>query len=101
MYLVSKDRNRLINLDNVTCIFASADGKSIKAQFSNGTGCQVDEYDGSVADEVIDMMCRTMSAGKVPVFFMPDDERVRAATANNEQRWRHATGKKTKGHGGS
>ena len=96
---MSKDRDSIINMDQVTCLFAGSDGYTVRATYGNGNGCQMGRYNSPVAAEVIKMI--GLAIGKTDVYFMPDDDDVKIRIAENDARWHHATGKKTKGHGGS
>lgn len=100
MYIVSKDKNCIINTELITSIYIGADGCTIKADFGNGKGCQIGRYfsekESQIAIETV-----ASSMGKNEVCFMPEDNAVKAKINLGEQKQHHISGKKTKGHGGS
>ena len=98
MFIVNKDRTQVINMNQVTVLFIGSDECSVKVNFAAGQGCQVARYNShNAAAAAIELLGKSM-ANCDEVFFFPDDERVRTHAA---EKWHHATGKKTKGHGGS
>lgn len=99
MFIVSKERDNIINTSQITNIFAGGDGYTVKAAFANGSGCQIGRYSRPVANKVIEMI--GLAAGRTEVYFMPQDEEVDAKQNAEQTRYHHITGKKTKGHGGS
>ena len=44
MFIVSKDKKALINLEQVTSIYIGSDGCSVKADYRGGNGCQLGRY---------------------------------------------------------
>lgn len=100
MYLVSKDRNSIVNMSQITVLYLGADNCTIKADYQNGKGCQLGRYNSEAAARAaIDIIAKNM--GKTEVCFMPEDCDVSAKINIEGQRQRHISGKKTKGHGGS
>lgn len=100
MYLVSKDRNSIVNMSQITVLYLGADNCTIKADYQNGKGCQLGRYNSEAAARMaIDIIATNM--GKMEVCFMPEDSAVNAKINIGEQRQHHISGKKTKGHGGS
>lgn len=99
MIIVSKDKDSLINLNQVTNVFVGNDGYTVKAAFANGSGCQIGRYNAPVAAKVIEMI--GIAVGKTEIYFMPDDAAVSAKMNEEERRYHNIAGKKTKGHGGS
>lgn len=100
MFIVSKDKNSIINAQQTTSIYIGADGCTLKADFGNGKGCQIGRYNS-------EKECRTAiailseSIGKSEVCFMPQDNAISAKISIGEQKQHNINGKKTKGHGGS
>lgn len=100
MFIVSKDKNSIINAQQTTSIYIGADGCTLKADFGNGKGCQIGRYNS-------EKECRTAieilseNIGKSEIFLMPQDNAVSAKINIGEQKQHHINGKKTKGHGGS
>lgn len=100
MFIVSKDKKAIVNADSTTVIYVGSDGITIKADFSNGRGCQLGRYDSlEECKKALEMMAKEI--GKVDTFQMPESAAIKAEIVKNETSWHHATGKKTKGHGGS
>ena len=66
MTIVSKDKKHIINFDYVTDIFIGSNEVSIKVNFSNSKGCELERYysqkDASVAME---MLCDAISRMQV------------------------------------
>lgn len=100
MYIISRNREAIINTDMINVIFVGSDGVTIKADFGNGRGCQIERYDS--AEE-----CRTAmeivmdNFGKSDICRMPDKDFIAARLKERETRRHHPTGKKAKGHGGT
>ncbi|MCM1172096.1 MAG: hypothetical protein NC393_08200 [Clostridium sp.] len=100
MYLVSKDKNSIINMSQITVVYLGADNCTIKADYQNGKGCQVGRYNSEAeAKTAMDIVANSMD--QVEVCFMPQDSEVNARLNLEEQKQHHISGKKTKGHGGS
>lgn len=99
MIIVSKDRDSIVNMEQVTNLFAGNDGYTVKAAFANGSGCQLGRYTSPVASKVIEMI--VLAVGRGEVYFLPSDEDVSARMNEERARYHHIDGKKTKGHGGS
>lgn len=97
MIIVSKNKDRIVNMSQVMSIFIASDGMTIKAAFQNGTVSQIGTYPS--AEDVIEMIGEAV--GKTEIYFLPNDESVRAWQNTRQTRNRHISGKKTKGHGGS
>lgn len=99
MFIVSKDKKSIINLEQVTAMYIGSDGCSIKCDYKNN-GCQLGRYNSDKeAKKAIEIISE--SIGKVDVCVMPDDSAIKAKMNLEEQKYHHITGKKTKGHGGS
>lgn len=100
MYIVSKDKKAIINLEQISTMYIGSDGCSIKADYISGNGCQVGRYSSDrEAKKAMELVANAI--GKSEVCFMPDDDAVKAKMNSEEQKYRHITGKKTKGRGGS
>lgn len=99
MLVVSKSRGAIVNMNNIACMYIG-ERTTIKVSYVQGSGCQVASYNTQEeAEEALKMLAE--SIGKAEVFFFPEDEVVRARIGLRDQKYHHATGKKTKGHGGS
>lgn len=100
MFLVGKDNKSIINTDRITSMYIGADGCTVKVDFENGKGCQVGRYNSErEAQAAIEIV--SGNVGRLAVCGMPDDDAVSARISQKNQKQHHATGKKTKGHGGS
>lgn len=100
MFIVSKDKNSIINTEQITAIFVGADNCTVKADYQNGKGCQLGRYNSEAAAHMaVEIVAN--SIGKTEVCFMPDDNSINAKISIGEQKPHHISGKKTKGHGGS
>lgn len=99
MIVVDKNRVALINLDHVICMYIG-EGNAIKANYASGSGSQVARYNTpQEATEALKLLAEAI--GKAEVFYMPEDEAVKTRIGLRDQKYHHAAGKKTKGHGGS
>ena len=98
MFIVSRDKSGIINLNRITNLYAN-DSYTIKAAFEGGTGCQIARYTSPVAEKVIEMI--GLAIGKTEVYFLPSDESVQAKLNEERARYHSIDGKKQKGHGGS
>lgn len=102
MFIVSKDRKAIINLEQVSTMYIGSDGCSIKADYRSGNGCQLGRYDSARETRIVmEMVADRIGTGKMEICFMPDDSAVKAKLNADGQKYHHITGKKTKGHGGS
>ena len=100
MYIVSKDKNSIVNMSQITVVYLGADNCTIKADYQNGKGCQLGRYNSEAAAKMaMEIVANNM--GKMEVCFMPEDSAINAKLNLGEQKQHHINGKKTKGHGGS
>ena len=100
MYIVSKDKNSIVNMSQITVVYLGADNCTIKADYQNGKGCQLGRYNSEAAAKMaMEIVANNM--GKMEVCFMPEDSAINAKLNLGEQKAHHISGKKTKGHGGS
>lgn len=100
MFIVSKDRKAIINLEQVATMYIGSDGCSVKADYRSGNGCQLGRYN-SEKEARKAMSIVADNIGKTEVCLMPDDNTIKARLNLDGQPYHHITGKKTKGHGGS
>lgn len=100
MFIVSKDKKAIINLEQVASMYIGSDGCSIKADYRSGSGCQLGRYNtDKEARKAMEMVAECI--GKTEVCFMPNDNSIQAKLNIEEQKHHYINGKKTKGHGGS
>ncbi|MCD8209052.1 MAG: hypothetical protein LUD72_14030 [Bacteroidales bacterium] len=45
MIIINKNRDNIINMDNVTNIYLKNDRRGIQVSFTNGQGCLIGEYE--------------------------------------------------------
>ena len=101
MFMVSKDKKAIINMQQVSNIYIGADVCTIKVDYENGRGCQIGRYT-SEKEALVAMEIITEKMNKGEICEVPDDDAVRERILSNTERpWHHISGKKTKGHGGS
>jgi len=100
VFIVSKDKKAIINLEQVATMYIGSDSCSVKADYRSGNGCQLGRYNSDQeARKAVEIVAD--SIGTMEVCYMPDDDSVKARMNLEEQKYHHITGKKTKGHGGS
>ncbi len=100
MYVISKDKNSIVNMDHVTSIYIGADGCTVKADFANGKGCQLGRYNSAQECRIaVEMVAENLE--KMKNSCLPSDSVVSAKLRLVGQKQYHISGKKTKGHGGS
>jgi hypothetical protein len=100
MLVVGKDETQIINFDNVTSAYVGGHN-AIKINLKDGSGCQIAEYNTlEMAREALSTLAEA-AARDARVFTFPGDEELHIRIQARAAKWHHATGKKTKGHGGS
>lgn len=101
MFILSNDKRAISNTEHMNAIFIGSDELSIKADYTNGHGNMLGRYQSQTECKVVlEMIAEAI--GKTDLFEMPSSETVRTKLMQqSENRQRHITGKKTKGHGGS
>lgn len=101
MFIVSKEKDAVINMDLTNEIFIREIGV-IKAKLSDGRNIPIAEYDCfKEATTALEMLADYINIGNKSVFYMPSQEQIKAQMILKKEQWHHAEGKKTKGHGGS
>lgn len=102
-FLYHREKAYMANLDAVKDIFLGRDTGSVSIGFVNGITTKIAVYDSNdEAMEAITMIVEQMNAGSRTVIEAPDAEKVRRRLRNRPlPSEHHATGRKTKGHGGS
>ena len=103
MIIVNKERTELYMAEHIGNIYISA-GRTYAIKVRTNTGTQggtMAEYDTETeAKTALKIVMRDIAAKK-EIIYMPEEKEIKAAVANDKEVWHHATGKKTKGHGGS
>jgi hypothetical protein len=85
----------------IASIFYGTQTGSIRADMANGRNATISERMTEEEGRIcLELISGDIERGK-ELIICPSPEKIRAAIANGENRWHHATGKKTKGHGGS
>ena len=102
-FLYRREKAYMANLDAVKDIFLGRDTGVVAIGFENGSMAKIAIYDSNdEAMEAIAMIVEQMNTGRRTVIEVPDAEKVRIRLRNRPlPSEHHATGKKTKGHGGS
>lgn len=100
MFVVSREYGIILNSDKVVELFTGGNRTAVVGKQMDGRMICLKEYDNEKeAKEAIsiiaDEMCRKN------IVYVPTQEEVKTKIALDEKKWHHATGKKTKGHGGS
>lgn len=102
MWIISKDGRSISNTDMITTAYAAGSGNTIQVNYSTGGGSRIGTYQtDEEAEAALAMLACVLQSGKVMAYRMPTDESVKAWLRQDPDHWHHATGKKTKGHGGS
>lgn len=101
MMLMVQDGTAVINTQQVEALYTTQDKRALRVELTNGKPWNVGRY-GSTEEALaaVQIIFKQMSTGRETVQ-VPDDDTVRAFIVQNKQAYHHATGKKTKGHGGS
>lgn len=102
MFLYNKKKGYMVNVDMIKDIFPGRESGTLAIGFKNGAATKLIAYSSEVeALEAINMIAERMSTSTRVVICIPDEEEVRIHLRSGKQIYHHATGKKTKGHGGS
>lgn len=104
MIIINRNKSKVINLSATNEIFKGADGYSIKVNFSNGAGTQIERYSSTeAADIALEMLCDAI--GKAEKFSMPTEEQIQARVIYTRKPGnayhKQIGGVKPKSHGGS
>jgi hypothetical protein len=100
MLAMYKDRKGVVNVEN-TSWFYIGDRCDIRAEATTGKGCWIAEYSTTeIAQEALTSLLEAAARGD-KTFVFPDEEALKRRIQARPVAWHHATGKKTKGHGGS
>lgn len=101
MFIVSKEKNDAYNLEKAERIYIGFDKPVVKIVSGSTRAGNLGEYETfEKARKALQMALKDVELGKKLVAYMPGDEAVETALIEREY-YHHATGKKTKGHGGS
>ena len=102
MFLYEEQR-AIINMDAVKDIFPGREPGSLAISFVSGVTSKISVYASEIeVKKAIEMIAEQMTSGKKEVVRVPTVEEVRNRLKNTPlSSVHHATGKKTKGHGGS
>ncbi len=102
MFLYENQR-AIINMDAVKDKFPGREPGTLAVSFMSGVTSKISVYSSDIeSKKAIEMIAEQMVTGKVTVIRVPTAEEVRTRLKNTRLLTeRHATGKKTRGHGGS
>ena len=105
MYLYSEATGTITNMDHVITIFVGRDGNKLVAKEDDGMILLQQAYTNEAEPrEAVVMVAEQVRNARShdAVLTVPNPETVRERIrAKPAEVWHHATGKKTKGHGGS
>lgn len=102
MFIVSKDGMAVINTEQVSAVYISSETPNIRAETVNGKMWNIGRYDSREnAQAALGILAERIRSGKDMAVFVPHDRDIQAIRAQEDQKYHHMTGKKTKGHGGS
>lgn len=102
MFIFNKQTGKMLNLDKAVDIFPGRNAGTVTIGLDKGATTVFANYESEQeAKEMIAMLAEYMETAKREVFVTPEIEEVKARIANRRENWHHATGKKTKGYGGS
>ena len=101
LFIVSKKRDEMFNLNDATNIFVGNDDSAKIRLGSITAGCLGIYRSNIEVNMAIEMLAERIACNTGSIVYMPTDEEVFARIKNRKEVWHHATGKKTKGHGGS
>lgn len=91
----------IFNMEHIVSIFFGEQTGNVRAEMMNGRNAVISERMTSDEGRICLEMISNDIAREKELIVCPGPEQIRAAIANRENQWHHATGKKTKGHGGS
>ena len=102
MIIISKDRNEAYNWNMAERIYIASNSSEVKIVAGSTRAGNLGKY-GSFekAKKALEIIMNEMILGRKETIYMPDDAMVQARMNENKEYYHHATGKKTKGHGGS
>lgn len=102
MWIFCEKGGKLINTENVFCIYTTSDKKSLGAKAANGTTETLIRFDTEEqATAALRDFWSSIRAGIDFFTFKEKTTTPEEETPTQKIHWHHATGKKTKGHGGS
>lgn len=102
MFLISTDKKSIVNMDAVSVIYIGSNETSIKVDYKSGNGSQIGKYNSAQECKIaLSILSKKMKDERIVILEMPTAEMIKAELAKAETPWHHATGKKTKNHGGS
>lgn len=105
MYVVSKEGDRLVNMQHVMSLFIASDGCTIKAAYENGSVSQIGEYVYPSSKDVMKLIANAIKSG-AEVFVMPSNETLKKRIAADTKAETHTeqhgiNGQVLRRHGGS
>lgn len=100
MFIVSRECGIILNFNNIVELYTGSNKTAVAAKQVDGRIICLKEYDTEKeAREAIRMIADEMN--RKDIVDIPKKDEIKAKINLEEQKWHHATGKKTKGHGGS
>lgn len=100
MFIVSKEYGIILNFNNVVELYTGNNKTAVAVKQTDGRIICLKEYETEKEAKVaICMIADEMN--RKDIIYVPSKDEIKAKMNLEEQKWHHATGKKTKGHGGS
>lgn len=100
--IANKDINDAYNIEHIVNIYIGSDGRSVKvaagATTRGGILGKYNSYDET--RKALEILLERISRRDTGVVYMPSDSEV-SSKMNVKEVYRHVSGKKTKGYGGS
>lgn len=103
MFIYDKSKGYIVNVNEVKDIFLGRDRGTVAVGLRDGGTTKLRVYESEEeARTAIDMLAESIAVSKREIICMPTSEEIRVKLRNTPlTAVHHATGKKTKGHGGS
>lgn len=90
MFIVSKDKKSIVSTEQIRLIYTDSDKRTVKAEHQNGKGCDLGRYSSEAATQAM-IEDLANSIGRTEVYFMPDDDFVKARSKNGVQKERNGS----------
>lgn len=102
MWIISNMEDCIVNTDHIADIYCiGTDVVALIANNASKSTVVLGRYNGSDQSRcALNYLFRNLG-NVTKTLQMPSTEEMRALVSNGNKKWHHATGKKTKGHGGS
>lgn len=100
MFIKATDGS-VFNARHIISIYYASGTRTMRADLTNGRSARAsDEMTSAEGKACMSIITRRITERK-DVIEVPNENEIRAELRRDNTAWHHATGKKTKGHGGS